>query len=273
VIALVVVLSAGSIVFALIWAGSTGGAPAPPVARVSVAARTASWLASEVGRSAIVSCDQAMCRALESRGRPATSLLVLRPGSADPVRSAVLVVTPAVRSMLGSRVGAYAPAALARFGSGGSQIWVGVVAPRGAAAYDARLRADVRARRTSSSELLHSRRLIMTPGARRQLAAGQVDARLIVAMMGLAAQRALSIVTFGDRGPGATHGIPLRSMELAVPPPGPATGGRSAGQWIFRYLRAQRQYRPASIQRVRLANGQHVIRIMYTAPSPLGLLG
>jgi hypothetical protein len=96
---------------------------------------------------------------------------------------------------------------------------------------------------------------------------------VIVSMMGLAAQRPLSVVTFGDRGPGASRGMPLRSVELAVPPPGTATTGRPAGQWIFLYLRGQRAYRPAHIQRVRLANGEHVIRIEYAAPSPLGLLG
>jgi hypothetical protein len=240
---------------------------------VSAADRAAGWIAREIRPGAIVSCDQAMCRTLQSHRLPATSLLVLRRGSTDPARSSVLVVTPAVRSMLGSRVGIYAPAALARFGSGSRQIWVGVVAPQGAAVYDAMLRADMRARRMSSIELLHSRRLTMTPVARQQLAAGQVDARVIVSMMGLAAQRHLSVVTFGDRGPGASHGVPLRSMELALPPPGPASAGKPAGQWIIWYLRGQRAYRPARMQRVRLADGQHVIRIEYAAPSPLGLLG
>jgi hypothetical protein len=40
------------------------------------------------------------------------------------------------------------------------------------------------------------------------------------------------------------------------------------------FLHAQHgQFRPARVQTVRLANGAAVLRIEFTAPSPLGLLG
>jgi len=60
-------------------------------------------------------------------------LLELRPGAAKPLPSSVIVVTPAVRGMLGSSyIDSYAPAAIAGFGSGNASISVRVMAPRGA---------------------------------------------------------------------------------------------------------------------------------------------
>jgi hypothetical protein len=70
--------------------------------QVAIRERAAAWVASQVSRTGLVSCDQAMCRALEAHGVPAADLLVLRPGAADPLRSSVIVVTAAVTRMVGS---------------------------------------------------------------------------------------------------------------------------------------------------------------------------
>jgi len=122
---------------------------------IAIRNRAAAWVADQVSRSAIVSCDPVMCQALEARGVSAASLLELRPGEADPLRSSIIVATAAVRGLIGPRLSsAYAPAVIASFGSGRRQISVRVVAPRGAAAYISALRADMLARKASGTQLL-----------------------------------------------------------------------------------------------------------------------
>ena len=216
-----------------------------------------------------------MCQALEARGVSAASLLELGPGEADPLRSSIIVATAAVRGLIGPRLSsAYAPAAIAGFGSGSRQISVRVVAPRGAAAYISALRTDMLARKASGTQLLDNRRIIVSATARRQLAHGQADSRLLVVIAGLAARWPVSVAAFGDLAPGASPGIPLRSADLA-----PAGATASAGpaahmRAMVAFLRAQRDpYLAAHIQTVPRAGGRNVLRIEFAAPSPPGLLG
>jgi hypothetical protein len=237
--------------------------------------RAAAWVAGQVSRSAIVSCDPVMCQALETRGVPAASLLALGPGEADPLRSSIIVATAAARDLIGPRLSsAYAPAAIASFGSGSRQISVRVVAPRGAAAYISALRADMLARKTAGTQLLDNRRIIVSATARRQLARGQADSRLLVVIAGLAARWPVSVAAFGDLAPGASPGIPLRSADLA--PVGATASAVTAAHMraMVAFLRAQRDpYLAAHIQTVRRARGRYVLRIEFAAPSPPGLLG
>src|SRR6266496_1005524 len=95
------------------------------------------------------------------------------------------------------------------------QISIRVVAPRRAAAYFSALSADIAARKAAGTQLLDNQRIIASAAARRQLAGGRVDPRLLVILASLAAQRPVSIVAFGDLAPGASPGIPLRSADLA----------------------------------------------------------
>src|SRR5207247_10235111 len=106
-------------------------------------------------------------------------------------------------------------AAIASFRAGNRPLSVRVVAPRGAAAYISALRADMLARKTAGTQLLDNRRIIVSATARRQLAHGQADSRLLVVIAGLAARWPVSVAAFGDLGPGASPGLPLRSAHLA----------------------------------------------------------
>jgi hypothetical protein len=242
---------------------------------VAVRDRAAAWVAGQVSLPATVSCDRVMCQALAAHGVPAVSLLELGPGKADPLRSSIVVATAAVRSMIGSRViTADAPAVIASFGSGSRRISIRVVAPRGAAAYFPALSADIAARKAAGTQLLGNQRIIASAAARRQLAGGRVDPRLLVVIASLAAQRPVSIVAFGDLAPGASPGIPLRAADLAQTggTAGPSPAAQMRAMAVF--LRAQRDpYLGAHIQTVRLAGGRNVLRIEFAAPSPLGLLG
>ena len=180
------------------------------------------------------------------------------------------MATAAVRSQFGSRLTTvYAPTVIASFGSGSARIDVRVYAAGGAAAYLAALKADELSRVSVGRQLLRNSRVSVTPAARQQLATGQVDSRLLITIATLSGQGPVSVVAFGDSGPGASPGAPLREAELAAP------AGAKSGYLhsMISLLQAQQQpYLANSVTLVRLANGQQAVRIEFAAPSPLGLL-
>jgi hypothetical protein len=272
------IFAAGALTVAL--AGNTtaiapAGATIPaPGLRAAAAVRgaAATWIARQVSRGAIVACDPVMCSALQARGFPAGSLLILGSSAADPLGSAVVVATAAVRSQLGSRLTSeYAPVVLASFGSGAARVEVMVTAADGAAAYRRGLQADLQARRVAGRQLLHNTHIGAAGPARAELAAGRVDARLLITLAVLAAQDRVRILAFGGGGPGAGPGVPLRTAELASP------AGLSAGRYlqsVLAFLGAQRApYLAASMAIASLASGRKVLHVGFAAPSPLGLLG
>jgi hypothetical protein len=235
----------------------------------------AAWVASQVSRAGLISCDQAMCQQLEAHGVPATDLVVLRPGAADPLRSAIVVVTAAVRKMVGSRIlTADAPAAIASFGGGSGQTSVRVVFPRGAAAYAAAVRKEIADRRLAGTSLLMTGSVTASATARQQLRGGQVDSRLLLTLAELASQSPVTITAFGDRGPGASSGIPFRSADVVVTggKAGPAPAGQVARMSVFVHQLGG-FYASARIRTVQVAGGQDVVRIEFTAPGQFGLLG
>jgi hypothetical protein len=282
IIVVLVIFAAGGLTVALLRgtrpASSAGGRRAasgtPGLAQVHAAAaarqQAASWVTAQVSHSAMVSCDPAMCAVLESRGFPSGDLLTLGSAASDPLGSAVIVATTAVRSEFGSRLtSVYAPTVIATFGSGSARIDVRAYAAGGAAAYLAALRADQAVRQNLGRVLLRNPRISAAPAARAQLTAGQVDTRLLAILATLTHQGTVSIVAFGDSGPGAGPGVPLRAVELGSPP------GAKSGYLpsLLTLLHAQQApYLPNSATLARLAGGQEIARIEFAAPSPLGLL-
>jgi hypothetical protein len=257
-------------------AANGGQPPGDAAIAAAAAARTAAaaWMSQQVDPAAIVACDPQMCTVLQSKGIPAGRLLMLAAGNAGPLGSDVIVSTAAVREEFGSRLtSVYAPVALATFGSGSAQVAVRVVAADGAAAYLRSLQADVAARRAVGALLLRNPDVRVSPAGRRQLAAGQVDARLLSAIAALATPYHLDITGFGAPAAGASPGVPLRSADIAPTPVGPGPGAATLDA-VKRFLLAQQAtFRPADVTTVRLASGQTVLRVEFTAPSPLGLLG
>jgi hypothetical protein len=243
----------------------------PSVSGAEIRNIAAHWVAAQVSRTATVSCDRVMCNALQTAGFPAALLVQLRRGNADPPHTALLVDTAAVRSMTGDRfVLADAPAVIASFGSGSMRIDVRVVAHQGGAAYLAQLKADVAARKQAGAQLLQSPAVTMSPEARSQLSAGEVDSRLIVVITGLAAQQPVTIEAFGDLGPGATRGIPMRAMALA-PSAGNGMPSAAAGiRSMLAFLHAQTNYGGTQLRVVQVG-GRNALSVQFMAPSPLGL--
>lgn len=249
-------------------------APSAALERQEAAVRkqAATWVAQQVSRDVIVSCDRVMCTALAADGFLPRELLVLGSTSDYPLTSAVVVETAAVRDLFGTSLNIYAPAVLATFGSGDSQITIRVIAPRGAAAYHGALGADLAGRKASEAELLQVNVITLSPTARKQLIAGQVDSRLALAIAALASKEPVDIVQFGNIGPGADADMPLRYADLAQND----QAAHLAGSIYIRSMRADLgtgpvAYRPASTATVVLPGGQPVLRIEFTAPSPLGL--
>jgi len=278
---LAAVLFCGAAVAVALTRGTTagkgaanGGQPSGD-ASIAAAARTAAaaWMARQVTPAAIVACDPQMCAVLQSNGIHAGRLLVLGTGGAGPVGSDVIVSTAAVREEFGSRLTSmYAPVALATFGSGGAQVAVRVVAADGSAGYLRSLHADATARRAVGALLLRNPHVRVWPAGRRELAAGQVDARLLTVIGALATPYHVNITGFDAPAAGASPGVPLRSADIS---PAPARRGREASlNSVKRFLLAQQTpFRPAEVTTARLANGQTVLHVEFTAPSPLGLLG
>ena len=238
----------------------------------AVRKQAAAWVAQQVSRDVIVSCDRVMCAALAADGFLSRELLVLGSTSDYPRTSAVVVETAAVRDLFGTSLNTYAPAVLATFGSGDSQITIRVIAPNGAAVYYVALGADLAGRKASEAELLQVNVFTLSPTARKQLLAGQVDSRLVLAIAALASKEPVDIVQFGNIGPGADADIPLRYADLAQND----QVAHLAGSVYVQSMRADLgtgpvAYRPAGTATVVLPGGQPVLRIEFTAPSPLGL--
>jgi hypothetical protein len=266
---LLAVVAAGSVAYAMTRHTETAVVTARASPEVAARERAAAWVASQVSRAKPISCDPVMCQALRAHGVPATDLLVLKPGGGAPLRSRVIVVTAAVTKMVGTGfLTADAPAAIASFGSGSRQVSVRLIYPQGAAAYAAALRQDIAERKSGEATLLENPRVTAPPAVRRQLQGGQVDPRLLLTLAQLASQWRLSIVAFGDRAPGASPGVPLRSADLAVT--GDAVGQAQQMSAFAHGLKVF--FASAQIRAVRLANGQDAVQVEFAAPSPLGLL-
>ena len=234
--------------------------------------QAAIWVLQQVSPTVAVSCDPAMCAALRARGFPSGKLVVLGPSSPEPPPSALVVETPAVYDMFGSSLAtAGAPAVLASFGSGPTGITVRVVASHGFAAYQASLSADLAARKTSGAALLNDSQITVSDTAKSQLIAGQVDSRLMLALASLAGHQPIDIVQFTDPGPGAGPGIPLRFADLAVNVPAAHTTSTAYTQAVRADLNsADPQVRPARTVAT-VVQGQAVLEVEFTAPSPLGM--
>ena len=246
----------------------------PPTAQAAVRAQAAAWVAGQVSPDVTVSCDAAMCAALKAHGFPAGKLVMLASTSPDPVPSDLVVETSAVRAQFGNSLAiTWAPAVLASFGSGTGVITVRVVAPHDAAAYQASLEADLADRKRSGTALLNHSRITVSATARSQLAAGQVDSRLLLALASLAGHQPIDIVRFEDPGPGASPGVPLRFADLAenIPPAHMDTAA---------YMRATLAVLSTTAARIGPARvvsgtlqGQPALQIQFTAPSPLETTG
>jgi hypothetical protein len=274
--ALVAAVTAGLVVVVVQkpWAGNPGSRSRPDDRALAAAAtnrdHAAAWIAADVGRGVIVACDPLMCAALQHDGFPPGDLDPLAVGAADPLGSGIVVSTLPVRNDLGQRLASvYAPVVLASFGSGQSSVVVRVTAPDGGAAYLAAAHSDLLARQQDGAQLLNNTNVHMRAAAQAELAAGLVDSRLLITLAALSHSVPVYIRQFGGAGPGATAGVPLRSMTISGALPLPQDASYLGV--VLAFLRAQRAPFAASTT-VSGTGAGAVLQIEFTAPSPLGLL-
>jgi hypothetical protein len=276
-----ILLGAGAIGIALSRSSPTppavdpAAAPTPAGIEAVTAAHAAAarWIAAQVSTYAIVSCDPQMCAVLHAHRIPEGRLQTLGGSSTAPLGTDLIVSTAAVRSEFGARLkNVYAPVVLASFGTGSAQTAIRVVAPDGSAAYMRNLRADVAERIYAGHQLLHNPRFHASGPARRALAAGQVDSRLLAVFAAMARLYRVDVVDFGQAASGASWGMPLRAADIA--PAGPEIRHRpDTVTSLALFMRNQlAEYQPTSSTPVRLANGRQVLHVEYGAPSPLRLL-
>jgi hypothetical protein len=248
-------------------AGAAGrsGDPAPGVQQQAVANRhqAAVWVATQVSRSVIVSCDPEMCGEVASGGFPASSLMVLPSTAPDPLGSELVIATPVIQSQFGTRLASvYAPQVIAKFGAGAEQVDVRYISPDGTAAFDSQLAADLASRIAAGKQLLINKNFHPSAAARAELVAGQVDPRLLVALSPLADKMSLHLIAFDDSSPGEGSAVPLRGAEISAS--GPA--GLSA---ILAFWSAQQGiYAPAK-DGLANADGKQVVTVWFYAPGPL----
>jgi hypothetical protein len=275
--AVVLVIGVLAVAGVMYFGRSPAGSPTSTAAARQAAearAAAASWVAQQVSRDVKVSCDPVMCAALRARGFPSPELAVLGSTSEVPTSSAVVVETPAVLSLFGSNLAtAWAPAVLASFGSGPFLVTVRLIDRNGSAAYRTKLNADLADRKAAGAALLDDAQISVTQLASGQLTTGVVDSRLVLALAALAGHQPISIVQFGNPGPGPSGDVPLRFVDLSEHD---RAGHLSSAAYV-RSLRAYLSavdvsFRPARMTVV-TADGQHVLRVEVTAPSPLGVIG
>jgi hypothetical protein len=225
----------------------------------------AAWIARQVSPGAMVSCDPVTCVLVESDGFPASHVQALGTGQATRLSSNLVVATPSVRHQFGARLASVlAPGLLATFGSGREQVAVRVVAPHGAAAYRTALHADLQNRQLSGSGLSGSNRIQAPSAARKQLVAGQVDSRLVIALALMASLHPVDLVAFGDGGPDLAA-APFRSAELSLT-------GSAQKRVVLRFLSQQRPpYAPAHVTTRQAGPDRTILDMQYAAPSPVGL--
>ena len=272
-LALLVVTGGAATILAVLHQSSSPPTGPTPGAAVAQQQDAAQWVVAHVSHGVPVACDKAMCAALVATGFPQNEVRELGPGSSPPVTSAVVVATAAVRELFGTSLRSlYAPAVLARFGSGETQINIRVVAPHGAAAYERELGQDRTSRKAAEVALLGANQITVSPVAQTQLLAGEVDSRLLIALTSLAASLPIDIVDFENIGPGAGSDMPLRDADLATTDSAAHMSSSKYVQALEAQLSTGPGAQPASMMLGELPTGQ-VLRVEFPAPSPLLQLG
>ena len=141
------------------------------------------------------------------------------------------------------------------------QVNVRIVAPHGAAAYRSELQADLQNRKQSGTGLSGSNRIQASSAARKQLAEGDVNSRLMITLALMASLHPVHLVTFGDGGPDLSA-APLRSAQISL------TGGAQK-KAVLTFLRLQRPpYRPAHVKTRRAGPGPDLAGDSVRRPQP-----
>jgi hypothetical protein len=236
----------------------------------------ATWIAQQVSRDVVVWCDKQLCTALAAKGFPAGNIRVLGPTSQNPQGPGLVVETATVRALFGTILASeYAPVVLTTIGSGKLIIKIRVVPAGGWPAYRSELAKDLANRQKIGADLLGSSQIVTSPEAHAQLAAGAVDLRLLVALTALAGtgSEPVNVVDFGNEATAQSPGVPLRYADLALRDKASHLSGQAYLSGLEKVLdKLPAPFQPLRSQTLSLPGHGPVLRILFGAPTPLGLL-
>jgi serine/threonine protein kinase len=276
--AIVLVAGAGGVAYALSRRDASGlpashqaGTNRALATEAKVRTQAINWILSQVSGAALVACDAEVCGDLANRGFPSANLVPIGLLSTDPLGANLVVATADVRAQFGSRLASvYAPAVIASFGSGGARIDIRLIYPGGARSYRAAERAALNAREAAEAQMLTNRNITFSASARAQIRHGEVDPRLTLLIVLMADLNPVRIVDFPSQSPGGGPASLLRWADFATAVPAAHLTPSAYLAWMRQCIDAQEaEYRPAWVDTVTLPDGQAVLRLGYSAPSPL----
>jgi hypothetical protein len=242
----------------------------PLAAETTARTQAINWILHQVSPGAVVSCDEELCEDLVSNGFSPSQVSPLGPGANDPLGSTLLVATATVRDQFGPRLGLYAPALIASFGTGKTRIDIWWIYPDGAAVYRATLPGALLARKEAGAQLLTNSNIRASATAKAQLLSGRVDPWLPDLLAILAHSHPVYIVDFASQSPGGGPASLLRWADLATTVPASHLTRAAYLDWMQSFINTQRaEYQPVWVQQITPRKGQAVLRIGYGAPSPL----
>jgi hypothetical protein len=122
------------------------------------------------------------------------------------------------------------------------------------------------------ASLLHNTRVVAAASVQQAIAAGQVDARLLDTFAFLASQQPIQIVALGSQPAGASPGVPLRVAYLSVSDAAAQLPGLKYLRSLIGLLQAQRSPFKPTVGLVNVSDGVGLLKVSFSAPSPLGLL-
>ena len=208
-----------------------------------------------------------MCAVLHAHGIPEGRLQTLGGSSTAPLGTDLIVSTAAVRSEFGARLSnVYAPVVLASFGRAARRPQSGWWHPTGPPPTGATCGPTWRSGPTRATSCC------ITPGSmlhgpRRELAAGQVDSRLLAAFAAMARLYRVDVVDFrpGRQRNELGHAAAGRGHRPGGGDPPPARTVTSLALFMANQLA---EYQPTSSKPVRLAEAAGTARRVRRAQPP-----
>ncbi|HEX3829820.1 MAG TPA: hypothetical protein VHV82_21365 [Sporichthyaceae bacterium] len=127
----------------------------------------------------------------------------------------------------------------------------------------------------AGKDIIASKRIELSPAAKAELTAGDVDSRVILALAALSARHLVSVADFPNDAAGIAAGAPARQMVIDALDGKPlATGNAAVTDTTNTFDAAVAPYRPMSLELIDAQAGATSPDMVMTfdAPGPLGLI-
>ena len=240
------------------------------------AARTAAtkWITTEVRQGTRMACDKAMCAQLRSSGVAGSDLLQLTGDGTELAGTQLVVASPDVRKRFGTELAfRIAPDVLGIFGQGPSRVEVRQRNTHSRAGHDKIKAREQHLRQRAALQLLDQPHVHTSSTAMHELAAGEVDNRLVYALARIARYHTINVTAFGGRGPFTGIDVPERTVDIDQVDGGAAIADNPAIAGVLKLVRGQRgSYQLAGTRLIASGENGGVLRLHVTAPTPEGLL-